>query len=71
MIERSISILLTTGIFTRVDYLRINELDLPYKFQNFAIDSVVILTNMILYNRMIVNGSYHKFFILTEQSDLL
>ena len=29
MTERSISILFTTGIFTRVDYLRINELDLP------------------------------------------
>ena len=28
-IERSASILVTTGIFTRVDYLRINELDLP------------------------------------------
>ena len=71
MIERSISISFTTGIFTRVDYLRINELDLPQKFQNFAIDSMVILTNTILYNHMIVNGSYHKFFILTEQSHLL
>ena len=29
MIERSISILFTTGKFTRVDYLRIKELDLP------------------------------------------
>ena len=29
MIERSVSILFTTGIFTRVDYPRINELDLP------------------------------------------
>ena len=29
MIERSTSTLVTTGIFTRVDYLRINELDLP------------------------------------------
>ena len=28
-IERSISILFTTGKFTRVDYLRIKELDLP------------------------------------------
>ena len=28
-IERNVSILFTTGIFTRVDYLRINELDLP------------------------------------------
>ena len=63
--------LFTAGIFTRVDYLRINELDLPQKFQNVAIDSVVILTNMILYNHMIVNGSYDKFFILTEQSHLL
>ena len=61
MIERSVSILFTTGIFTRVDCLRINELELPWKFQNFAIDSVVILTNTILYYHMIVNGSYHKF----------
>ena len=29
MIERSIFILFTTGKFTRVDYLRIKELDLP------------------------------------------
>ena len=29
LIERSLSISFTTGIFTRVDYLRINELDLP------------------------------------------
>ena len=29
MNERSISILFTTGKFTRVDYLRIKELDLP------------------------------------------
>ena len=29
MIERSGSILFTTGKFTRVDYLRIKELDLP------------------------------------------
>ena len=29
LIKRSLSILFTTGIFTRVDYLRINELDLP------------------------------------------
>ena len=71
MIERSVSISFTTGIFTRVDYLRINELDLPQKFQNFAIDSVVTLTNMILYNCMIANGNYHKFFILTEQLHLL
>ena len=28
-IERSASMLVTTGIFTRVDYLRMNELDLP------------------------------------------
>ena len=27
--ERSLSILFTTDIFTRVDYLRINKLDLP------------------------------------------
>ena len=71
MIERSASILVTTGIFTRVDYLRINELDLPQKFQNFAIDSMVTLTSTILYNHIIVNGSYHKFFIFTEQSHLL
>ena len=29
MIKRSVSILFTTGKFTRVDYLRIKELDLP------------------------------------------
>ena len=29
MIERSVSILFTTGKFTRVDYLRIKALDLP------------------------------------------
>ena len=27
--ERSLSLSFTTGIFTRVDYLRINKLDLP------------------------------------------
>ena len=32
---------------------------------------MVILTRMILYNRMIINGSYHKFFTFTEQSHLL
>ena len=69
--ERSLSISVTTGIFTRVDCQRINKLDLPQKFQNFAIDSMVILTRMILYNHMIVNGSYHKFFSFTEQSHLL
>ena len=29
MFERSLSLSFTTGIFTRVDYLRINKLDLP------------------------------------------
>ena len=28
-IERSVFILITTGIFTRVDYLRINKFKLP------------------------------------------
>ena len=32
---------------------------------------MVILTRTILYNHMIVNGSYHKFFTFTEQSHLL
>ena len=32
---------------------------------------MVILTNTILYNRMIVIGSYHEFFTPTEQSYLL
>ena len=71
LIERSLSISFTTGIFTRVDYLKINELDLSQKFQNFAIDFLVILTSTILFNHMIVNGSYHKFFIFSEQSHLL
>ena len=55
---------------TRVGYLRINKLDLPLKFQDFA-NSMVILTRKILYNHMIINGSYHKFFTFTEQSHLL
>ena len=71
LIERSLSISFTTGIFTRANHLRINKFNLPYKFQNFAIDFMVILTRMILYNCMIVNGSYHKFFTFTEQSHLL
>ena len=29
LIERKLSISFTTGIFTKVDYLRINKLDLP------------------------------------------
>ena len=71
LIARSLSISFTTGIFTRVGYLRINKFNLPSKFQNLTIDSMVILTRMILYNRMIINGSYHKFFTFTEQSHLL
>ena len=62
------SVFITTGTFTRVDYLRINKFNLPWKFQNFAIDSMAILTNTILYNCMIVIGIYHRFFNLMEQS---
>ena len=68
-IERSVFI--TTSTFTRVYYLRIKKFNLPSKFQNFAIDSMVILTNTIFYNRMIVIGSDHKLFTFTEQSHLL
>ena len=32
---------------------------------------MVILTRMILYNRMTINGSYHKFFTFIEESHLL
>ena len=70
MIERSVSILFTTGKLTRVEYLRIKQLDLPKKFQDFA-NSMVFLTRTILYNCMIVIVSYHKFFTLTEQLHLL
>ena len=46
--------------------MTINQVNLPQKFQNPAIDSMVILTSMILNNHMTINGSYHTFFTTTE-----
>ena len=70
-LERSLSISFTTGIFTTVSHLRINKFDLPWKFQNFTIDFMVILTRTILYNHMTIIGSYHKFFTFIAQSHIL
>ena len=54
----------TTGTFTRVYYLRINE----EAFLTIEISGYLechrFLTKMILYNHMITIGNYHRHFTL-------
>ena len=55
---------ITTGTFTRVYYLRINELTLLTIEISGYLECHWFLTITILYNHMIIVGNYHGHFRL-------
>ena len=54
---------ITTGTFTRVYYLRINEYTLLTIEISGYLECHWFLTITILYNHMIIIGNYHRHFI--------
>ena len=55
---------ITTGTFTRVYYLRINEYTLLTIEISGYLECHWFLTITILYNHMIIVGKYHRHFTL-------
>ena len=55
---------ITTGTFTRVYYLRINECTLITIEISGYLECHRFLTITILYNHMIIIGNYHRHFTL-------
>ena len=55
---------ITTGTFTRVYYLRINEQTLLTIEISAYLECHRFLTKMILYNHVIIVGNYHRHFRL-------
>ena len=64
ILQKGRSAVITTGTFTRVYYLRINEYTLLTIEISGYLECHWFLTIMILYNHMIIIGNCHRHFTL-------